>query len=425
MRLIQILVPAACRDEVLAVLDDEHIDYVLTREESNGDDAAIVQFPLPTQAVDGVLSSLRDAGLKDEYTVVGSLETARTPHIEELEDKFVKGRDEDDSIATEEIRTKALGMNPSPVTYYAMTILSAIVATAGLLLDSPAIVVGSMVIAPQVGSAMTTSVGLVLNDRHMILDGLRSQVLGLGVAIVAATIFGWILKSAQFIPPALDVVTVNQISQRVSPGFLSLIVGLCAGAAGALGLATALPVSLVGVMIAAALIPAAAAVGIGLAWGPPVVAFGAFVLLVVNAVSINAAGSGVLWALGYRPLEGTTVRKAAPTLIAIGILLISFTGAGVVMGKQMQTENAVNEEIQKTLQQDRYAKLELVKVQVEFDDMGIADGNQHVTVLVSRPTNQPYPKLAKELARAVSKRLGGKTVVEVQFTERQNSVVKT
>jgi uncharacterized hydrophobic protein (TIGR00341 family) len=426
MRLIQVLVPDDCRNEVLAVLDDEHIDYVLTREDGNGDDAAVVQFPVPTQAVDAILTDLRDAGLNEEgYTVVGSLETARTPNIDELEDRFVKGRDEDDSIATEEIRTKALGMNPSPVTYYAMTVLSAIVATAGLLLNSPALVVGSMVIAPQVGSAMTTSVGLVLNDRDMIRDGLWSQVLGLGVAIVSATIFGWALKSAQFIPPALNVATVNQISQRTSPGFLSLAVGLCAGGAGALGLATALPVSLVGVMIAAALIPAAAAVGVGLAWGPPVLAFGAFVLLVVNVVSINAAGSGVLWVLGYRPKTEMNFRNAAPTLVAVAVLLVSFAGAGALMSQQVHTENTANREVQSLLEGKQYKELDLVKVNVEFDDMGLVDNTQHVTVLVTRPSGKRYPGLAKEIAKRISVKLDGRTVVELEFTERQQSVART
>ncbi len=426
MRLIQVLVPDDCRSDVLAVLNDEHIDYVLTQEDGNGGDSAVVQFPVPTQAVDAVLTSLRDAGLaEDGYTVVGSLETARTPNIQELEERFVRGRDEDDSIATEEIRTKALGMNPSPLTYYAMTVLSAIVATAGLLLNSPALVVGSMVIAPQMGSAMTTSVGLVLNDRNMIRDGLSSQVLGLAVAIVSATIFGWALKSAQFIPPALNVATVNQISQRTSPGFLSLAVGLCAGAAGALGVATALPVSLVGVMIAAALIPAAAAVGVGLAWGPPVLAFGAFVLLVVNVVSINAASGGVLWGLGYRSKNEGGLWDATPRIVAALILLVSFAGAGALMTQQVNTSNTTNEEVQKILESKQYKELDLVEVNVEFDDMGLVDDKQHVTVLVTKPAGKRYPGLAKKLAGKISQKLGGETVVELQFTESQQSVAKT
>lgn len=78
-----------------------------------------------------------------------------------------------------------------------------------------------------------------------------------------------------------------------------MAVDLCAGAAGALRLATALPVSLVGVMIAAALIPAAAAVGI--ARSIPSVAVDAIVLLVVNVTTINLTGAPVLWWLGYPP----------------------------------------------------------------------------------------------------------------------------
>jgi len=95
------------------------------------------------------------------------------PQIEQLEERYVNGEEVDDSIAREEIRTRALNMTPSRLTYYAMTVLSAVVATAGLLLDSPAIVVGSMVIAPQVSAALTGTVGVVLDDREMVRAGSR------------------------------------------------------------------------------------------------------------------------------------------------------------------------------------------------------------------------------------------------------------
>ena len=137
----------------------------------------------------------------------------------------------------------------------------------------------------------------MFNDRSMVVGGITSQPIGLTVAILFAAGFGLLIKTAQFVPPALNVSTVAQVSSRTSPSFLSVVVGLCAGAAGAFGISTDLPVSLVGVAVAAALIPAAAAVGIGLAWGYPAVAGGAFVLL----VAINLAGSLTLWYLGDRP----------------------------------------------------------------------------------------------------------------------------
>jgi len=153
VRLLQVFVPDDTRDEALRVLEDENIDYVLTAENSDRSDGDLVTFPLPTQAVDHVLTSLREVGIDDDFIVVSSIETARTPQIEQLEERYVNGEEVDDSIAREEIRTRALNMTPSRLTYYAMTVLSAVVATAGLLLDSPAIVVGSMVIAPQVSAA--------------------------------------------------------------------------------------------------------------------------------------------------------------------------------------------------------------------------------------------------------------------------------
>jgi len=173
VRLLQVFVPDDTRDEALRVLEDENIDYVLTAENSDRSDGDLVTFPLPTQAVDHVLTSLREVGIDDDFIVVSSIETARTPQIEQLEERYVNGEEVDDSIAREEIRTRALNMTPSRLTYYAMTVLSAVVATAGLLLDSPAIVVGSMVIAPQVSAALTGTVGLVLDDREMVRAGSR------------------------------------------------------------------------------------------------------------------------------------------------------------------------------------------------------------------------------------------------------------
>lgn len=192
-------------------------------------------------------------------------------------------------------------MTPNRLTYYSLTLISALVAVAGLLLESPAIVVGAMVIAPQVSAALTASIGTVLDDRRMIVEGFSSLVGGLVVAVVGAAAFGWLVQTAGFIPATLDVDTISQISHRISPGVLSIVVGAAAGAAAAFGLATAFPLSIVGVMIAAALIPAPAAVGIGIAWGMPSVALGALLLLIMNTVLIVLVALGVLWYLGYRP----------------------------------------------------------------------------------------------------------------------------
>lgn len=421
MRLIHIRVTDDELAAVRSVLEDRDISYVQTAEESADGTAFLLQFPLPPEAVDEVLAEMEDAGLDtDRYTVVGTAETARP-------DQSNSARTHDDRISHDELRGRARGMNPGRRTYYAMTILSAIVAAAGLLLDSPAIVVGSMVIAPQVGSALIASVGTTLSDRDLIVEGVRDQLLGLAVAVASAAVFGLFIRHSGFVPARLRVTTVQQIAQRISPGFLSLAVGLCAGAAGAFGLATALPVSLVGVMIAAALIPAAAAVGVGIAWGLPAVALGAGILLLVNVTSINLTGFLVLWWLGFRPVgweadrpPAEAVRAHAPTVVAVLLLLVAFAGAGTVTARQMQVETAVNAAVTETLSDDAYAELRLLSVQSRFGGVSVYRLDREVSVAVSRPADRRYPTLAADLERTIGRALSEEVTVTVTFEDRDS-----
>ena len=416
MRLVQFTLPPDSRESVLAVLDDEGVDYVLV---DAGDDT-LVEFPLPAQAVESVLSDLRDAGLDDRYLVVASAESAVTERFDDLEARYVEGSEADESIDPDELAATARDMTPNAATYYSMTVLSAVVALAGLLLDSPALVVGSMVIAPQVGSALTAAVGVVLADRGMIRSGLRAQVVGLAVAVAGAAAVGWLVQAASFVPGALDVTTVTQISQRISPGALSLVVGLVAGAAGSLGLATALPVSLVGVMIAAALIPAAAAVGVGIAWGLPVVAAGAALLLASNFAAINVVSPAVLWALGYRPADwGDAPRRRYARVGAVVLVLgAAFVGAAALTADQMAFERDANRAVADTLDADRYDDLALVGVR---STVPLAGGDYGVTVVVERPDDGSYPGLAARIRTGVADRTGRLVAVEVQFVDRDRA----
>ncbi|WP_439026614.1 TIGR00341 family protein [Haloarchaeobius sp. DT45] len=431
MRLVRILVPRAQVDDLVTVLEEESVDYVVTSDTREADeDAVVLEFPVPIQAVDFVLGRLRDAGLDDEeYTVISTAETAKTRHYDELEDRFVAGVEEDDTVASEEIRGKALGMHRNALTYYSMTGLSAVVAAIGLLLDSPAIVVGAMVIAPQVGRALITSVGMALGDRRMLSLGVRTQLAGYTMAIVAATLLGVGIRSGQLIPVGLHVASVGQVAKRISPGLLSLAVAICAGAAGAFGLATALPVSLVGVMIAAALIPAAAAVGIGIAWGAPSVAIGAFVLLVANAVAVNLSGFSVLWYLGYRPdgWDGPSSlrspREYWPTLVTLAALLLVVTAAGTLLVGKASFDTQANDAVSETLERPEYEDLELVAVQTEMTgfDLGPSEEPRGVTVVVNRPADEQFPALASTIEAAVEEQTTADVTVSVEFHEVQSS----
>ncbi|MFC6974006.1 TIGR00341 family protein [Halomicroarcula sp. GCM10025709] len=421
MRLVKILVDEDDLDAVLSVLDDEDIDHVSFERVTSGAETSeelLVEFPLPNQAVEYVRDRLDETGVTGRYFVAVNAEMAQTEHFDALEDRFITGTEEGDSVSPEELRSTALSLHPDPAAYYVMTVVSTLVAVAGLLLNSAALVVGAMVIAPQVGSALTASVGTTMRDWSMLKRGVRAQVLSLSLAVLASAVFGVALQSLGSVSPVVHLETIAEIGERTSPGLLTLAVGLAAGIAGAVGLATALPVSLVGVMIAAALIPAAAAVGVGIAWNAPSVAIGALVLLVANIVAVNAAGYATLRAFGYKPRDDEgglpSIRTSAASLVLIALVVAT----GVTFTLQASFENDVNGAVDGVLDDSEYEDLELIRTQTDFV---FVPGSEPpgVAVVVGRPAHQSYPTLAADLGQAISRTTGRDVTVRVEFVERQ------
>lgn len=425
MRLVKLVLSDRQREPILSILDEEGIDYLLITDASTrpatGEDEILVEFPLPDQAVEYVRNRLDDAGFEETYTLTLAAESARTERFEDLENRFITGTEKGDSISPEELRTTALNLHPDPLPYYLMTVVSALVAVAGLLVDSAALVVGAMVIAPQVGSALTASIGATIGDWEMLKGGLRAQVLSLSLAIAGAAAFGLALQYLGFVSPTVDVETIAQVGERTSPDVLTLAVGIAAGIAGALGIATALPVSIVGVMIAAALLPAAAATGIGVAWNEPSVAVGASVLLVANLVSINAAGFATLRGFGYRSSDTDTSRLPTIGVVLIAAVLAgAVVGAGAAFATQASFENEVNGAVSDVIEEEQYEDLELAQTRVDFVVVPGSDG-PNVRVIVHRPVGEAYPNLAGDLATAIRSKTGRDVSVEVQFVDTQLS----
>lgn len=422
MRLVKVLVDETDLESVVSVLDDEAIDYLRfervdagTDTETTGD--VLVEFPLPDQAVEYVRDRLDETGVTVRYLVTVSAESAQTERFDALENRFITGTEEGDSISPEELRASALSLHPDPAAYYVMTVISALVAVSGLLLNSAALVVGAMVIAPQVGSALTASVGAVMRDWSMLERGVRAQLISLSLAVIGSAVFGVTMQSIGSVSPVVHLETIAEVGERTSPGMLTLAVGIVAGCAGAVGLATALPVSIVGVMIAAALIPAAATVGIGIAWNAPSVAIGALILLVANLVAINTAGYLTLRTLGYRS-EGDTdfsaVRRTAVAVVLVALVVL--TGATFTL--QASFENEVNGAVNETLSEERYEELALIRTQTDFR---FVPGSEPpgITVIVGRPADRSYPTLATALGESISETTDQDVAVRVEFVDRQ------
>ncbi len=422
MRHLELLVDDEDRVTVAAVFDEEGVDFVRQEAWTNGTRKWQFSAPVPSDAIGYLLAELEDAGVEDEQLVIGSLESAQTPQSEALQSRFASGFD---PLTQPEITSKARDMSQDPASFLAMIFLSAVIAAAGLLIGSPAIVVGSMVIAPIVGPVLTATVGAVVGDRQMLLDSLWLQTVGLVVAVGGAALFAAVVLVGGFSPSTLDITSLELVGVRMSPGLLSAVVGLAAGAAGAFGLTTKGPTSLIGVMIAAALIPTAATTGLGLVWGEPLVAIGSVLQLVMTMVLINVGAVAVLVAMGYRPTQsrwlfGTAPRrrKLAVAGTAIFLLVVSGAAAGATT-QQVDIERTVIEEVDGLLDEPAHAELESITINMEYGGTTLGTDTEQptVTVVLAYSGDQEPPAVAADLEERITASTGQQLGVRVEFVE--------
>ncbi len=424
------MIPAGKREAVLRTLDDEGIDYAVTDETSSREYTAVVSFPLPRNAVEPVLDRLREIGIDDDsYTIVIDARTVVSRRFDALQERYDDEDESDQRIAREEVRTEAAELMPDLRTYLTLAVVSAVVATAGLLLDSPAVVVGSMVIAPVLGPAMATSVGTVVNDDDLFRTGIKLQAVGFTVAVVAATAFAVLVKSLYLVPPGLDVTALGQVQGRLSPDFLSLAVALGGGIAGAMSLAGGVSAALVGVMIAAALIPPVAAVGIGVAWGLPNVVLDASVLVCVNLLSINLTALAVLWYMGYRPerwfeadeARSKTLRRVGTLLVALLVLSGFLAGVTLTSFQTATSDREIRDAVDGVLAEGEYERLTLLDTRIERTGGPIGSEPAAVVVTVGRPAGESHPDLADRIRDRIRDRTSADATVQVQFVAVQNA----
>ncbi|MEZ3166499.1 TIGR00341 family protein [Halorubrum ejinorense] len=417
------MIPAGKRAAVVRALDDEGVDYVVTDETSGREYTAVATFPLPTAAVEPVLERLREAGIDEStYTVIVAAETVISRRFEALEDEYEEDADRGgDRISREELQAKADGLASGLGTYVLMTVISAVIATAGLLLDSPATVVGSMVIAPLIGPAMSAAIGTVVDDEALFRRGVRMQVLGVAVAVIAATLFAFALRSLALVPPGLNPLELAEVSERLAPNVLVLVVAVGAGVAGIVSLITGVSATLVGVMIAVALIPPAAAVGIGIAFRIPRLVLGAGVIVAVNVLSINLSALVMLWYEGYRPqrwfredeARAAFLKRAAVLVAAIALLSVFLGGVTyesyVASTTEADIRAAATDELTAL-----DSEFELLEMSVERSGTVPPLETDRVVVTVGAPPGEAVDGIAPALDDRIETVVGGEVRVEVR-----------
>ncbi len=199
-----------------------------------------------------------------------------------------------------------------------MVVLSTVVACVGLIKDSAAIIIGAMVIAPLLGPNMALALGTTLGDMGLVRQSLRSNLIGVFIALVMASAIGLVIPCDP---------TQQELAARAAVDAGDVALALASGAAGALAATVGTSGAMVGVMVAVALLPPTCACGLFIGSGLWREALAAAHLLAVNVVCINVAAKAVFLVQRIGPTtwwDSKRAKKATrhAVLVWIGLLAI-------------------------------------------------------------------------------------------------------
>lgn len=209
------------------------------------------------------------------------------------------------------------GTELSPA-YLLMNVLAATIASYGLLANSPAVIIGAMLIAMLLGPITGISLALVDSDMKFLFRGFATLLAGAAVVFATAYLIGYL---------HIDVPLTKEIMARTQPNLSDLVIALAGGAAGAYAtVSPRLSVAFVGVAIATALVPPLCAANILFARGEFALGGGALLLTFTNIVAIQFSSSAVFWLSGFRKISHARglsfLTFMSSNLVSIAILCV-------------------------------------------------------------------------------------------------------
>lgn len=291
----------------------------------------------------------------------------------------------------------ALEMSRPTNDFTVLVVLSCLIATLGLLLDSAAVIIGAMLIAPLMSPLMGFAVGLIRGDWLLMRRSALTLLRGVLLTLLMAILVG-------LLSPIKN--STSEMLSRGQPSLPDLGVALVSGMAGAYAMARKdIPSALAGVAIAAALMPPLCTVGIALAFGIPALASGSFFLFVMNIIAISlGAGIIFLW-LGVRLRSGADDvlsyrQRLVASMLVLAVLAVPLAGS-------LQTSSKAARELEgvwSVLNRDLAG---------EVVDVAWKDGELGAVQATVRAVVAPSPERVAELQHEISEIVGNEVMLEL------------
>ncbi len=260
------------------------------------------------------------------------------------------------SIDHEAVIARILEESGWSARYAFMTMMSAGIAVLGLLLSSPAVVIGAMLISPLMSPILGLGFSLALFD----FAEMRRSLTALAIGVVAAVAFTALIVLASPLKA-----TTAEILGRTRPNLFDLLVALFAALAGTFAIIRGGGETIVGVAIATALMPPLAVVGYGLATGNMPILTGALALFATNFLTI--ALSATMMARFYGFGHGLSTQQSWTQTL---LLLLVFVGMAVPLAislGRIGREAVATTQIRTFLAESFGANARVTQLDVDFD----------------------------------------------------------
>jgi len=278
-------------------------------------DGDAVQFDVLNRSANPVLRELRALDLDGAGSItVGEVDVALSgPPSPAAERRYARR----ERVPVWEMVEAAIRAKASyPPSFYGLLVIAGLIGAVGILTNSQILVVGAMVVGPEYAAIIAAALGLSKlggtspRDWAAVRESFRALAYGFLAAVVATFLFALAVRGAGQVPSAF-VHGVRPVADLInSPNVFSVIVAILAGLVGVVSLTEARANALIGVFISVTTIPAAASLGLSLAFAYWHDAWGSLLQLLLNVVLLVVVGAAglsgqrVIW----RRLSGGTGR---------------------------------------------------------------------------------------------------------------------
>jgi uncharacterized hydrophobic protein (TIGR00271 family) len=287
---IRVVTPHALCDQVLALLEAEPSihNIVVMKGACRRPDGDLIQFDVPREGANAAIVDLRSLDIHRCGSIaIERVDTALSDIAAAAEAR--SPGESSEAVIWEEVESRVRDESALTVSYLAMMIIAVLLGAVGIMLDSPVLIVGAMVVGPDYGPLAGVALGLHRRRIDRAFTALRTLTIGFISGILCAAVLTLIVRLLDWIPAVYK--TDRPLTSFISsPDGWAVLVALLAGVAGILALTESKSGTLVGVLISVTTIPAASNIGVALAMARWAELGGAAAQLLVNIAVMCIVG---------------------------------------------------------------------------------------------------------------------------------------